>query len=43
MRDLANGSIRGFSVDDGVRHYKPAPQVYRAVQESLARRPLGYG
>jgi 2-haloacid dehalogenase len=30
---------RGFSVDDGVRHYKPAPQVYRAVQESLGVAP----
>jgi 2-haloacid dehalogenase len=29
---------RGFSVDDGVSHYKPAPQVYRAVQESLGCR-----
>jgi len=29
---------RGFSVD-GVNHYKPAPQVYRAVQESLGAAP----
>jgi 2-haloacid dehalogenase len=30
---------RGFSVDDGVRQYKPAPQVYCTVQESLGAAP----
>ena len=26
---------RGFSVDDGVRRYKPAPETYRAVAQAL--------
>lgn len=32
---LAHLFERGFSVDDGVRRYKPAPETYRAVAREL--------
>jgi 2-haloacid dehalogenase len=43
-RQLRHGGIAElfellFSVDEGVRRYKPAPEVYRAVQESLSVTP----
>ncbi len=30
---------RQFSIDDGVRRYKPAPETYRAVEQALAMPP----